>query len=83
MDNQVVHEKQILVIKSINTIETDQDNKDNVNLNDGYTFEVNGSIPELADGIAKFAKELPKNGFGENSDTGFISLIQQYFNKIK
>ena len=51
-------------------------------LNDGYEFDVNGAIPEIADGIAKFAKELPKNGFGENSDSYFITLINEYFKKL-
>ena len=80
---KTVREKQILVIKSINTLQDDTEDKDKVTLNEGYSFEVDAAIPELADGIAKLAKEMPANGFGENSDTAFISLIQEYFNKIK
>lgn len=80
---KTVREKQILVIKSINTLQDDDEDKDKVTLNEGYSFEVDAAIPELADGIAKLAKEMPANGFGENSDTAFISLIQEYFNKIK
>ena len=34
-------------------------NDNDVELNDGYTYYVNSPIPELADAIAKFAKELP------------------------
>lgn len=54
-----------------------------VNINDGYDYTVDGAIPEIADAIAKFAVELPKNGFGEKSDSYFIVLIQEYFNKLK
>ena len=57
--------------------------KKGILLNDGYTYDVNGSIPEIADAIAKFAIELPKNGFGEQSDTMFIQLIRNYYDKIK
>lgn len=80
---KTVREKQILVISSINTLQDDTEDKNKVTLNEGYSFEVNSAIPELADAIAKLAKEMPGNGFGENSDTAFISLIQEYFNKLK
>lgn len=56
--------------------------KKGVEINQGYEFDVNTSLPELADGIAKFAKELPKNGFGETSGRYFIQLISQYFDKL-
>lgn len=56
--------------------------KKGVELNQGYEFDVDTSMPELADAIAKFAKELPKNGFGEDSDRYFITLIHQYFDKL-
>lgn len=59
------------------------DNDEGMELNDGYEFDLNGALPEVADAIAKFAKELPNNDCGENSDTYFISLIQQYFQKLK
>ena len=54
-----------------------------VEINEGYDFKVNGAIPQLADAIAKLAIELPKNGLGENSDTGFIVYINQFFDKLK
>lgn len=73
-------EKTILVIK---TKITPKIVDDGIELNDGYNFEVNGALPEIADGIAKMAKELPANGFGEGSDKYFITLIQQYFDKVK
>lgn len=55
-------------------------------LNEGYDFEVNGALPEIADGIAKFAialESLEDNGFGEKSGAYFISLINDYFNKLQ
>lgn len=69
----------LLVIKTKNKLKA---TKKGVEINQGYEFEVDGAMPEIADAIAKFAKELPKNGFGEHSDTYFITLIKQYFDKL-
>lgn len=55
---------------------------DGVELNDGYEYEVNGALPEIADGIAKFAKELENNGFEQGSAKYFITLINQFFDKL-
>lgn len=57
-------------------------NGNNVELNEGYEYDVNSSLPEIADGIAKFAKELPHQGMGNGSDKYFINLINQYFEKL-
>lgn len=80
-DNQF-EAKTILVIKSRPKLSVSDDDT-GMELNDGYEFEVDAAVPEVADGIAKFAAELPKNGFGEDSDRYFISLIGQYFDKLK
>ena len=80
-DNQL-KAKTLLVIKSRPKLSVAEDDS-GMELNDGYEFDVNGAIPEIADGIAKFAKELPNNGFGENSDRAFITLITEYFNKLQ
>ena len=56
---------------------------DGINLNEGYEFIVNGAIPQLADAISKMALEMPKNGFGDNSDAGFITLINEFYKKSK
>lgn len=77
--NENMKPKTILVIKTKPTLKS---TTKGMFLNDGYEFEVNGAIPEIADGIAKFAKELPKNGFGKGSDSYFITMINQYFSKI-
>ena len=52
-----------------------------VEINEGYEYELNGALPELAFGIANFAKELPNQGFGDGSDKEFIKLINLYFKK--
>ena len=72
--------KTILTIKTMPKLEVAEDK--GVTINDGYAFEVNGALPEIADGIAKLAFEMPKNGFGENSGNYFITLIGQYYTKL-
>lgn len=57
--------------------------KDGIELNEGYEFEVDGALPEIADGIAKFANELEKNGFGQNSGRYFMSLINNFYDKLQ
>jgi hypothetical protein len=74
--------KTILTIKSKPSFSVNEE-ETGLELNDGYDFEVDGAVPEIADAIAKLAIELPKNGFGEDSDTYFITLISQYFEKLK
>ena len=54
-----------------------------VELNEGYDFEVNGAIPQLADAIVKLALAMPDNGFGKGSDKGFIVLINEFFNRAR
>lgn len=73
--------KTILVIKSKPKLSLDEN--DEVTLNEGFEFEVDAAIPEIADAIAKLALELPKNGQGENSDTGFIQYINLFFSQLK
>ena len=72
--------KTILTIKTLPKLEVVEDK--GVTINDGYTFEVNGALPEIADGIARLAMEMPKHGFGENSGSYFIVLIGEYYKKM-
>lgn len=74
--------KTILVIKTRPKLSINE-NDEGIELNDGYEFEVDGAVPEIADAIAKLAAELPNNGFGETSDRYFITLIDKYFEKLK
>ena len=70
-------------ILTINTIETLTANEEGVELNEGYTFEVSGSIPQLADGIAKMAIEMDKDPeMGERGGGAFIALIMQYYESL-
>lgn len=71
----------ILVVKRKPKLNVSK-NGNNVELNEGYEYEVNSSLPEIADSIAKFAKELPHQGMGNGSDKYFINLINQYFEKL-
>lgn len=77
--NTEMRAKTILVIKTRPVFKAEQKG---LNLNEGYEFEVNGAIPELADSIAKLAKELPANDFGQDSDKYFLTLIMEYFKKL-
>lgn len=72
----------ILTITTKPKIEVTEE-AEGVMINEGYDFNVNGAIPQLADAIAKLAVELPKNGFGENSDDGFIHYINLFYSKLK
>ena len=73
--------KTILVIKSRPKLTIDEA-ETGIELNEGYEFDVDGALPEIADGIAKLAAELEPNGFGENSGSYFISLINEYYKKL-
>lgn len=79
--NEGIKPRKILTIISKPKLSVSEDEK-GVELNDGYDFEVNGALPELADGIAKFARELPNNGFGPDSGSYFITLIGEYYKRL-
>lgn len=57
--------------------------KKGLELNEGYQFEVNGALPELADGIAKLAIEMEKAGFGDKSGDYFLALVNEYYKRLK
>lgn len=69
--------KTILVVKSLEVLEPKEEGME---LNVGYEFEVDGPLPEVADGIAKMAKELDKMR-GENAGAYFVELIRQFYEK--
>jgi len=79
-DNQL-QAKTILVIKTGPKLVVSDDDS-GMELNDGYEFEVNGALPEIAESIAKMAIELDNNGFGKGSGEMFVNLIKEYFNKL-
>ena len=69
--------KTILVVKSLEVLEPKEEGME---LNVGYEFEVDGPLPEVADGIAKMAKELDKMQ-DENAGAYFVELIRQFYEK--
>lgn len=79
IENDSFKVKNLLIIKT--KLELDAKKK-GAELNLGYQYEVDGAIPEIADAIAKFAKELPKNNMGKDSDSYFITLINEYYKKL-
>ena len=72
------------VILQIKAIEAFEPNDEGISLNEGYSFDVNGAIPQLADGFAKMLIEMNKDKtFGENAGDGFLTLLNQYYMKLK
>lgn len=69
-------------ILEIQAVEKLKPEKDGIELNEGYNYTMNGSIPQVADGIAKMAIEMDKlEEMGSNAGKGFIILIEQYYKK--
>jgi hypothetical protein len=71
----------ILVINSLERLSPD---KDGMEVTEGYTFELNGSVPHAADGIAKMALEMDKDpDFGDNGGQFFLSLIARAYEEAQ
>lgn len=79
-DNQIKAETIFVVHRRPKLKVSDDDT--GMELNDGYDYMINSPLPEIADAIAKFAIELPKQGMGEGSDKYFIQLLNEYFNRL-
>lgn len=78
LDKPVNRTKRILEIKVLEVLVPQEDG---VELNEGYTFEIDGSLPQLADGIAKMMLELDKDSdLGEKAGGAFLTLVTQYYN---
>lgn len=78
------HSRENKIIFTITAVDqlVEAEDGSGMELNAGYNYDVNSSIPEIADAIAKLALQLPQQGFGEGSDTLFIKLINEYFNEL-
>jgi len=73
--------KTILEIKVIEKLSPE---KDGVELNEGYRYNVDGSLPQLADGLAKLAIEFDNDiKLGVNVGQAFLVLTAQYYEKMK
>ena len=74
----------VSTILKIEVLEQLTPSEDGVELNEGYQFEVNGPIPQLADGIAKMALEMDKEPtLGNKGGGAFLALITEYYNLLK
>lgn len=82
MDAQDIRRRaRILEIDAIESLTPDENG---VELNEGYEYYVDGSLPQLADSIAKLALELDKDAnMGESGGAAFLALITQYYTKLK
>ena len=70
-------------ILNIKVVEKLIPEEEGVNLNEGYEYDVNGTIPQLADGIAKMAIEMDKQpDLGDKAGGAFLSLVEQYYLKL-
>jgi len=79
--NETIRSKTIL---KIDVLEQLEQHEEGFALNEGYEFEVDGALPQLADGIAKMAVEMDKNkDFGINGGDAFLMLITQFYNRLK
>lgn len=84
IDEASVRTHEILVIKSRRSFDVKPDDNSKVELNEGYEFETNAPIPEIADGLAKMAIEMDKmTELGENAGTMFLTLIAEFYKKLK
>lgn len=77
----VTRTRLILEVKAIEKLDPTEEGME---LNEGYQYEVNGSIPQLADGIAKMALEMDKDqNLGKSAGGAFLELVAQYYRKLK
>lgn len=68
-------------ILQIDVVELLQPEEDGLELNEGYEYEINGALPQLADGFAKMLIELDKDT--PNTGSGLLTLINEYYKKLK
>jgi len=70
-------------ILTIEALEQLTPGEEGVELNEGYQYEVKGSIPQLADAIAKLAHEMDKDkDMGTKGGGAFLALIAQYYKTL-
>jgi len=82
MNNEV--SIRVSTILKIEVLEQLTPSEDGVELNEGYQFEINGPIPQLADGIAKMAFEMDKDSdLGIKGGGAFLALIAEYYQRLR
>lgn len=81
-DNKEVSIRVATILK-IEVLEKLESEKDGVELNEGYQFEVDGPIPQLADAIAKMAFEMDKEEtLGNKGGGAFLALVAEYYKNL-
>ena len=96
MENEVLVDMKEVVQKELDTIETKEEVllcirkmtrpetvDEGVTIKEGYKFDINSTVAELAFGIACLAKEMPNNDMGEGSDELFVTMIKEYLSRLK
>lgn len=74
--------KTLLVIESAEFLTS---NSEGVELEEGYEFSINSSIPQLADALAIFLSGLDKEPDETEGNTGeiLLNLVIEYYNRRK
>lgn len=73
-----------VTILTIETLESLTETEEGIELNEGYSYNMNGAIPQIADGIAKLAIEMDKDkDMGSDAGGAFIALIENYYMELK
>ena len=80
LDKVVPKEEVLLVIRKTTKPETADEG---VTIAEGYHYDINSTVAELAYAIAGLAKEMPNNDMGEGSDELFVTMIKEYLAKMK
>ena len=71
-------------ILNIKVVEKLTPEDEGVDLNEGYEYDLNGSIPQIADGLAKMFIEMDKQeDMGQDAGGALLNLIEQYYLKLK
>lgn len=84
IDEASIRTHTILVIKRRRSFDVKSDDDSKVELNEGYDFDVDAPIAEIADGLAKMAIEMDKMiDLGEEAGGAFIQLIAEFYKKLK
>lgn len=72
------------IILQIIVLEKLTPSEEGVELNEGYRYSVDGSLPQLADSLAKLFLEMDKDeNLGENSGSVFLEILVDYYHKLK
>ena len=76
--------KRTTKILEIRALELLTPTDEGVELNEGYEFDLQGAMPQVADGLAKLFIELNADTeLGENAGDMLLTLVIEYYNQLK